>query len=414
MVMSYKELLLVATGLLCLFQYVEGQSQVGDPFQLYVECDDCNEDHIRRNLPFVSFVRDPQLADLYILVTERDTGSGGNLYLMEFMGRKKWEGQQFEIQSITEQSDTDDIVRTKLLQSIRAGLIPFLANTYGAMNLELDLAEIKPVEETSITSDPWKNWIFSIELAGGFDLEERKKEFEYKGEFAIRKITEWWKFESGLEVNYEEKRFLDDGEYLISTQDDKGLEASWVKSITDHLSAGVRGEMFSSTFTNTKMGSSFSPAIEYNFYPWDQSHIREFTVAYDVSFHSFAYFEETIYLKNQETLLSEAISLNLRYIRPWGEFRAEVEASHYLNDFSKNRLESELQLGYRISSGLLLTAEVEIQRIHDQLYLEKGEATLEDLLLEQRRVKTNYDISGSVGVRFTFGSIYNDVVNPRL
>jgi hypothetical protein len=51
--------------------------------------------------------------------------------------------------------------------------------------------------------------------------------------------------------------------------------------------------------------------------------------------------------------------------------------------------------------------------VHDQLYLPKGDTSIEDLLLRRRKLATTYEISGRFGFRFTFGSIYNSVVNER-
>ena len=51
--------------------------------------------------------------------------------------------------------------------------------------------------------------------------------------------------------------------------------------------------------------------------------------------------------------------------------------------------------------------------IHDQLSLKKGEATLDEVLLRQQELATQYRYYTSIGISYTFGSIYNNVVNPR-
>jgi len=51
--------------------------------------------------------------------------------------------------------------------------------------------------------------------------------------------------------------------------------------------------------------------------------------------------------------------------------------------------------------------------IHDQLSLPKGEATLEQVLLRRTMLETNYNYYFSIGLSYTFGSIYSNVVNPR-
>jgi hypothetical protein len=52
--------------------------------------------------------------------------------------------------------------------------------------------------------------------------------------------------------------------------------------------------------------------------------------------------------------------------------------------------------------------------VHDQLYLARGDATEEEVLTRQRSLATAFRLNGSVGLTFTFGSIYNSIVNPRL
>lgn len=48
------------------------------------------------------------------------------------------------------------------------------------------------------------------------------------------------------------------------------------------------------------------------------------------------------------------------------------------------------------------------------MYLPRGEATADEVLTRQRSLATGYRYGGSVGLSFTFGSIYNTIVNPRL
>ena len=52
--------------------------------------------------------------------------------------------------------------------------------------------------------------------------------------------------------------------------------------------------------------------------------------------------------------------------------------------------------------------------VHDQLYLPKGDATDEQILTQVRALATSFQRGGSVSVSYTFGSIYNSIVNPRL
>jgi len=47
------------------------------------------------------------------------------------------------------------------------------------------------------------------------------------------------------------------------------------------------------------------------------------------------------------------------------------------------------------------------------VYLRRGEATTEEVLVRQRQLATGYQYFYSFGISYTFGSIYSPAVNPR-
>lgn len=67
----------------------------------------------------------------------------------------------------------------------------------------------------------------------------------------------------------------------------------------------------------------------------------------------------------------------------------------------------------RIVKGLSLSVNGEAAYINDQLNLRKGGLTEAERLLRLKEQATNYSIGGSISITYTFGSIYNNVVNPR-
>ena len=52
-------------------------------------------------------------------------------------------------------------------------------------------------------------------------------------------------------------------------------------------------------------------------------------------------------------------------------------------------------------------------RTRDQIYLPKGEATTEEILVRQRQLATGYQYFLNFGISYSFGSIFNNIVNPR-
>ena len=63
--------------------------------------------------------------------------------------------------------------------------------------------------------------------------------------------------------------------------------------------------------------------------------------------------------------------------------------------------------------GLNFNIDGRYERIRDQLALPKGDLSLEEILLRQKELATNYNLSLSVSLSYTFGSIYSNVVNAR-
>ena len=65
----------------------------------------------------------------------------------------------------------------------------------------------------------------------------------------------------------------------------------------------------------------------------------------------------------------------------------------------------EFTLRVRFSAGVSL--------IHNQLSLVKVGATTEEILLRQVELETQYSYHFNVSLIYTFGSIYDRIVNPR-
>jgi hypothetical protein len=84
-----------------------------------------------------------------------------------------------------------------------------------------------------------------------------------------------------------------------------------------------------------------------------------------------------------------------------------------LSDLSKMSLGIAGNLDFRVFRGLSLGVHASVSFIHDQLYLPKAGATSQEVLLNLRQLATSYSYYTAIGFSYTFGSIYNNVVNPR-
>jgi hypothetical protein len=107
--------------------------------------------------------------------------------------------------------------------------------------------------------------------------------------------------------------------------------------------------------------------------------------------------------------LSAALSL----IQKWGSVSSSLTWSNYLFDWSYYRLRLYTSASIRIIKGLSFNIYGSVASVHDQISLPRGGATLEDVLLRRKMQATDYTYNTSFGFSYTFGSIYNNVVNPR-
>ena len=121
----------------------------------------------------------------------------------------------------------------------------------------------------------------------------------------------------------------------------------------------------------------------------------------------------TIYDKTSDTLPVHSFLVDVEARQPWGQVSASMEFSQYLSQPEKYRVESFGMIELRLKKGLSLNVGGGGSWIRDQIYLPKGDATTEEILVRQRQLATSYSYSVYFGVSYTFGSIFNNVVNPR-
>jgi len=70
-------------------------------------------------------------------------------------------------------------------------------------------------------------------------------------------------------------------------------------------------------------------------------------------------------------------------------------------------------LNVRLFQGFSIRVSGNYSWIRDQLYLSGEGATNEQILLRQRQLETSFRYFTSFGIEYRFGSIFNNIVNPR-
>ncbi len=383
--------------------------------KVYLDCERCDERFIKQEITIVEYVRDRKVADIHLLITNLRLASGGRRYTVNFIGLREGYDLNYSIDVDTYQTDAEIAVNQKIADVIQAGLLPYLV-TKSPLKLEVSLDETAASQSSSnsTTEDPWDFWIF--EIGGNIDWEEEsnQKAYELEGEINIERTTRRWRIRGELETEYEINQVKRSDTVLTSSLKRSQAEISVVKSVAERWSAGAFSEVRSNTFQNIGVGAGVQAALEYSFFPYRQSATREFTIAYLIGPQYLNYQEETIYDQRKEQLFQHAIRINFDMRKPWGRIETLLKGSQYFHDGSKNRLAFYSGISFQLIKGLFFRIGGDASLVHDQLYLPKGNASLEEILLNRKALATNFELEFNFGISYTFGSIYNSVINTRL
>lgn len=378
--------------------------------RIYIDCSSCDIDFFKTEITFVNYVRDSKDAQVHILITTQETGSGGKEHTLTFIGRQDFSGMNDTLKYVSRQSDTEDDIRKGLVQILKTGLVRYVARTPMADKLCITLQEKM---EPGLVADKWKSWVFSISANGYFNGEKSRNYVSIWGNLSAKRITPNWKVDLYVNGSYNEDKFKIDEQTISSISKSKSFGGSVIKSIDDHWSAGIFGDIFSSTYSNRKFAFEFEPGVEYDLFPYFESTRRQLRFVYWAGPQFSRYNEETIFDKTSELLFRQALSVNLEVKQTWGSVSTRLEGSHYLHDLSKNELELYNELSLRIFKGLFFSISGQVSLVHNQLSLPKGGASYADILLQRSQLATQYYYWTLIGLSYTFGSIYSNVVNPR-
>jgi hypothetical protein len=382
---------------------------------IFLDCSrrDCDIDYIRTEITFINYVRDPQSSDVHILVTRQSTGSGGREYTLSFMGKGKYEGRDSSLKYYTKSTDTQDQIRKGFVNVMKQGLIPYLYDTPLSEFITVSYAQ-KTQRQLSPVQDKWNYWVFYTNFRGNLSFEEQSKRYSYSVSLSANRTTEAAKFRFWANGNFNERRYIiSDEEEVISRTARKTVWTQLVKSVNDHWSYGASVSLYSSTYDNADLFTTIGPAIEYNFFPYDQATRRELRVQYRLEFSIRNYDELTVFDKTRENLFSQQLQIVWEMKEPWGSLGVQLSGETFLHDWSKNNFQFEAGISMRIIKGLSFNIDGEYSRVRDQLALPKRDVSTEEILLELRRLATSYDLRLQMGFSFRFGSIYSNVVNPR-
>ena len=378
--------------------------------RIFIDCARCDMNYIRDEVPYVNYVRDVKEAQLYILETRERTGSGGNKYTYSFQGQQEFAGINDTLSYSSRPDDTRDYQRIWRTQMLKMGMMPYVAKT--PLYSEVIINPTDAVEQ-DVVEDNWNNWVFELEAEPDFEGEESYKESELRSSVSATRITHEWKLELDFDHRYTRTKYTYDDTLYTNDKSYQGLDLLVVKSLGDHWSAGLRSTLLSSSYNNINLGLVVMPSVEYNIFPYSESTRRQLRFLYGVGSSYRIYNDSTIYDQIEELLWQQTLQIAYQVQEKWGSVNVSLEGSNFFHDFSKNRVALGGYISIRIFKGLSLRVRGGVARINDQLSLVRGSASEAEILLQLQELQTSYHLEGGLGLTYTFGSIYNNIVNPR-
>jgi hypothetical protein len=381
-----------------------------DGLRIFIDCARCDMNYIREEIPYVNYVRDVKQAQLYVLETRETTGSGGYKYTYEFAGQQDFAGMNDTLTYASSPDDSRDYTRIWRTQMLKMGLMPYVAKT--PLYSEVLISPTERVEQ-QVAEDKWNNWVFELQAEPDFEGEESRKELSLRSSASITKVTNDWKLELEFNHRYTQTKYTYEDTLYTNYVSRQSLDLLAVKSLGEHWSAGLRANQITSSFNNYRLALEVLPSVEYDLFPYGESTRHQLRFLYGIGSSYRLYADTTIYDQIEELLWKHQLEIAYQVQEKWGFINVSLTGSNFFHDFTKNRVELSGFINIRILKGLSLRVMGGVAKINDQLSLVKGETSEADILLQLQELQTGYNVNGGVGLTYTFGSIYNNIVNPR-
>jgi hypothetical protein len=388
--------------------------------RVFLDCNHCDESYLKKEVTFIDYIRNREDADVHLLVTLQETGGGGAQWTLKFIGLGRFQGKDQTLTYNSPQTATSDEVRAGFAEVFKLGLVQYAAQSPIADRLRVTFKKAEGDEAKPAGKDPWNFWVYRIRGNGDVNGEESSKGRAIEGSFEASRTTDGWRTSLEASAGYRDSEFvLDDEEEegkkstFLSVRRELEASAILVKSLNQHWSFGVMSSAESQTFRNFAVRTRFAPGIEYNLFPYSESTRRMLTFQYTFGHAFHRYRETTIFGKLREQLVDQRAEIGLSLRQPWGSANAEFNFSQYLNNPSKYSLGLDGGTEIRLFKGFTVNFFGEYSRTRDQIYLPLGEASTEEILLRQRQLLTGYQYFFNFGFGYSFGSIFNNIVNPR-
>jgi hypothetical protein len=393
--------------------------------KLFVDCNGwCDMSFIKTEMNYIDFVADRFNSNVFVMVTSQTTGSGGEEIRLYFTGQEEFKGMFDTLQFNRSSVGTDDEYRKQLVQYLKVGLTRYMAKTALATKLNIAVeGSAKEATNSTAKKDPWNSWVISLRLSGNYSKDDYSKNYSYNTTVEGSRTTEKLKVRNQVFYNNSLTE-ITVGQKRTYERSGRGLSSNVVKSINQHWSYGGEAEYTNSRFSNFESNIGVMPAFEYSFFPYRESVKKALTLYYEIGPHYAKYMDSSYYGTFSDNLLSHSLSLNFGFVQNWGNIYTNVSWEGFLNDFELEgkrirgkdvrNFSVNGNLDLRIFKGLSLYAYFQYD-ITKGIYpnIRRADFDIDDILSNSRQYPTSNNFFTYFGISYRFGSIYNNVVNPR-
>jgi hypothetical protein len=394
--------------------------------RVFLDCQtrrNCDFDHFRTEIRFVSWVRDRADADVHVIFTTTGAGGGGMQYSMDFIGLREMRGLDDELTYVSHGSDVEAEVLDGLTETLRWGLLRYALQSGQGRNFSLAYRGPVNGENSSGNGDengqdpffdPWDNWTFRVGLSGNMDLREARTNSRLNPSFGADRVTASWKVNGSVWGNMRrDRRELSDGTEVNNDVNSWRVNALVVRSVSNHISVGFDAGGGNSVQDNQRGRLRLAPAMEYNYFPYEEATRRQFIAHYQVGVEHSEYYQETIFGVTEETVPMHQFAVQYRAREQWGNAGVGVQTSQYLHGSGLYNVGIGGEVSYRVARGLELSVSADASWVNDNIHTPAEDIPDEDILLGRQSLPSSYRYQASLGFNYRFGSSLANVVNNR-
>ena len=388
--------------------------------KVFLDCSNtwCDETYIRTEINTVDYIIDRVSADVHILLTTQNIGSGGEQFQLIFYGLNEYQKEPDTLRFETLPLATDVEERESLVHYLKAGLIPFIAKAgylheVTLLTKQQAHSDKKGKAGNAATKDKWNYWVFRTRINGNFNSDQNYRSRDLGSRISADRITDKQKLSFSLNANDNRNIFIINNKKIQVRNHSINFSHLFAKSINEHWTYGYELNGSQATFVNIKKSISFNPSIEYNVFPYANVNTKLLTIRYGPDIRSNQYYDTTIYGKTNEILGGHNLLVNLSLNQKWGTISTGMNYRNFFHNWRLYNLSFNTYVDVRLTGNLSFNIYAVPSIVRDQVFLPKGDATADDILSRRRQLQTNYNFYMGFGVTYRFGSVLNNFVNPR-